>query len=141
MLLGTCTVVLGDDPAYSKAYNADSFIIANNGHSHISIGVDTANPELLKLGVALQETVYALSGARPPIEHIGVVSLGSKSGQWSMIYFVQDMRSMGAQPLYTVSMEYHQPGYSINCGKRIKIAFFYYRPRTRSNQRPVEERV
>ena len=42
---------------------------------------------------------------------------------WGMIYFVRDLRSMGEQPLYTVSWEYLQPGYSINCPKRLRIAY------------------
>jgi len=73
----------------------------------------------------LQETVFALGGARPPIENIGpAVGAGSTNMMWRMIYFTQDLRSMGGQPLYTVSWEYLQPGYSSNCPKRLRIAYY-----------------
>ena len=73
-----------------------------NRYSVVSIGVDTTNPDLLKLAIDLQATIFNLGGARPPIENIGPrVPPGSTNLMWRMIYFVQDLRSMGEQPLYT----------------------------------------
>jgi hypothetical protein len=114
----------GADEEYEKANRDGAFILAHNRYSAVSIGVDTTNPDLLKLAIDLQETIFALGGARPPIENIGpVVGPGSTNMMWRMIYFTEDLRSMGEQPLYTVSWEFHQPGYSRNCGKRLRIAY------------------
>ena len=114
----------GADEEYEKANRNGAFILAHNRYSAVSIGVDTTNPDLLKLAIELQETISALGGARPPIENVGpVAGPGSTNLMWRMIYFVQDLRSMGEQPLYTVAWEYLQPGYSINCPKRLRIAY------------------
>lgn len=115
---------LGADGEYEKAHRDGAFVLAHNGYSAISIGVDTTNPDLLKLAISLQDTIFTLGGARPPIENIGPVGgSGSTNMMWCMIYFVQDLRSMGEQPLYTVAWEYLQPGYSKNCPKRLRIAY------------------
>lgn len=114
----------GADEEYEKANREGAFLLAHNRYSAVSIGVDTTNPDLLKLAIDLQETIFALGGARPPIENIGPgVGPGSTNLMWRMIYFTQDLRSMGEQPLYTVSWEFHQPGYSLNCGKRLRVAY------------------
>lgn len=92
----------GADEEYEKANRDGAFIICHNGYSAVSIGVDTTNPDLLKLAIELQETIFALGGARPPIENIGpAVGPGNPSIMWRMIYFVQDLHSIGEQPLYT----------------------------------------
>lgn len=120
----TATSALAADEEYETVHRAGALILAHNGYAGISIGVDTTNPDLLKLAISLQETVFALGGARPPIENIGPsVGAGSTNMMWRMIYFTQDLRNMGEQPLYTVSWEYLQPGYSINCPKRLRIAY------------------
>lgn len=114
----------GADEEYEKANREGAFVLAYNRYSAVCIGVDTTNPDLLKLAIELQETIFALGGARPPIENIGPgVGPGSTNLMWQMIYFTQDLRSMGEQPLYTVSWEFLQPGYSLNCGKRLRIAY------------------
>jgi len=114
----------GADEEYEKANRDGAFILAHNRYSAVSIGVDTTNPDLLKLAIELQETLSVLGGARPPIENVGpVAGPGSTNLMWQMIYFVQDLRSMGKQPLYTVAWEYLQPGNSINCPKRLRIAY------------------
>ena len=114
----------GADEEYEKANRDGAFILTHNQYSAVSIGVDTTNPGLLKLAIELQDTISVLGGARPPIENVPpVAGPGSTNLMWSMIYFVQDLRSMGEQPLYTVSCEYLQPGYSINCPKRLRIAY------------------
>lgn len=112
----------GED--YEKANREGAFILAHNRYSVVSIGVDTTNPDLLKLAIDLQATIFNLGGARPPIENIGPrVPPGSTNLMWRMIYFVQDLRSMGEQPLYTVAWEHLQPGYSMNCPKRLRITY------------------
>ena len=122
LLLVLGALAAGED--YEKANREGAFILAHNRYSVVSIGVDTTNPDLLKLAIDLQATIFNLGGARPPIENIGPrVPPGSTNLMWRMIYFVQDLRSMGEQPLYTVAWEHLQPGYSMNCPKRLRITY------------------
>ena len=122
LLLVLGALAAGED--YEKANREGAFILAHNRYSVVSIGVDTTNPDLLKLAIDLQATIFNLGGARPPIENIGPrVPPGSTNLMWRMIYFVQDLRSMGEQPPYTVAWEHLQPGYSMNCPKRLRITY------------------
>jgi len=112
------------DEAYEKIWRDGAFVLAHNRYGGVSVGVDTTQPEMLKLAIEVQETLLALDGARPPIQHLwsSGVAGGTDLG-WQMIYFIQDRRSTGEQPAYTVSWEFHQPRYSINCSKRLRITY------------------
>lgn len=107
------------DEAYEKIWRDGAFVLAHNRYTGVSVGVDTTQPEMLKLAIEVQETLFALGGARPPIEYVA----GTPDPRWQMIYFIQDRRSTGEQPAYTVSWEFNQPRYSINCSKRLRITY------------------
>ena len=131
LLSALCSIlplVTGAEGAFERAYEADAFILAHNGESRIKIGVDTTDPAMLRLAMDLQETLKNLGGARPPLQHPVTAPEASPSGSWNLITFVPHWPGAAAavQTLparYTVSMEYLQPGHSINCLKRLRIDY------------------
>ena len=119
MALGLAGNACAADEAYEKIWRDGAFVLAHNRYTGVSVGVNTTQPEMLKLAIEVQETLFALGGARPPIEHV----VGTPDPRWQMIYFIQDQRSDRAQPSFTVSWEFNQPRYSINCSKRLRITY------------------
>lgn len=121
MLLGSA---YGDDKDYEKINREGAFILAHNRFTGMAIGVDTTNPVMLKLAIELQQKIFTIAGARPPLEHVMGADPGSRDIRWRMIYFTHEETNIpDEQPRYTISWEFHQPGYSINCGKRLRIGY------------------
>ena len=89
-VIGACLVVLlagnagAADEAYEKIWRDGAFVLAHNRYAGVSVGVNTTQPEMLKLAIEVQETLFALGGARPPIEYVA----GTPDPRWQMIYFI-----------------------------------------------------
>jgi hypothetical protein len=121
---GIAGISQAEEKTYHDVHRGGAFMIAHNRFTGCAIGVDTTNPDMLKLAIELQNKLYSLSGARLPIEYVvSGVKPGRKEMRFQMIYFTQKKLSTGEEAAYTLSWEFHQPGYSINCRKRIRIEY------------------
>lgn len=116
------------EDAFERAYESDDFILSHDGEARIEIGLDTTAPEILRLAVDLQDALYRLGGARPPLRHLVGAPDGSPSAPWNLIVLVPawpgSVAAVESEPArFTVSMESLQPGYSINCLKRLRVDY------------------
>lgn len=118
------SVAFGQAKDYAEIKREGAFILAHNRFTGMAIGVNTTDPVMLKLAIDLQQKIFALAGARPPLEHMLSIDPGSRDLRFSMIYFTHEQSSIpDAKPWYAISWEFHQPGYSINCSKRLRIEY------------------
>lgn len=121
---GLAGITQAEEKTYHDVHQGGAFMIAHNRFTGCAIGVDTANPEMLKLAIELQAKLYSISGAMLPIEYVpSGIKPGSKEMRFQMIYFSQKRLSTGEEAAYSLSWEFHQPGCSINCRKRIRIEY------------------
>lgn len=127
LLVWSCCPGVAEE-AFDEAYSSDAFILAHGGESRIQVFLDTTDSEMLQLAVDLQNTLEALGGGRPPLRHGQAAPEASPSGLWNVIALIANDSAVAAEvrihPVrYTVSMEYLQPGYSLNCLKRLRIDY------------------